>query len=263
MSLDPKKVIEVAKAEIGYLEKKSNSQLDNKTANAGSKNITKYARDMDAIGFYNGEKQGVAWCDMFVDWCFVQAYGLKAALAMTFQPLGKKNSGAGCQYSFNYYKNNGRIFKDPQPGDQIFFWNSAKTRKSHTGLVEKVSGGKVYTIEGNTSGASGVVANGGGVKAKSYALNYSRIAGYGRPLWDLESADKASGTADDAIAQPAPGSVTVAKGSWNLRKGPGTDYPSVGTVRGGDVLQKVDLGEWIPIKIDGTICFIGPKAVVG
>ena len=51
--------------------------------------------------------------------------------------------------------------------------------------MEKVEGGKVYTIEGNTTGASGVVYNGGGVARKSYALNYSRIAGYGRPDWTL------------------------------------------------------------------------------
>lgn len=35
-------VIKLAKAETGYLEKKSNSQLDSKTANAGYNNITKY-----------------------------------------------------------------------------------------------------------------------------------------------------------------------------------------------------------------------------
>ena len=33
--------------------KKSNSQLSHKTANAGSGNYTKYARDLDAVeGFY-------------------------------------------------------------------------------------------------------------------------------------------------------------------------------------------------------------------
>lgn len=41
------RVIEVAKAEVGYKEKASNSNLDDKTANAGSNNYTKYARDFD------------------------------------------------------------------------------------------------------------------------------------------------------------------------------------------------------------------------
>jgi peptidoglycan hydrolase-like protein with peptidoglycan-binding domain len=48
----------------------------------------------------------------------------------------------------------------------------------------------VYTIEGNTSSASGVVANGGGVFAKKYRLDYSRIAGYGRPAYDAEPVSK-------------------------------------------------------------------------
>lgn len=265
MALDPKKVIAVAKAEIGYLEKKSNSQLDNKTANAGSNNVTKYARDMDAIGFYNGKKQGVAWCDMFVDWCFVQAYGLTNALAMTFQPLGKNNSGAGCQYSFNYYKAKGRIFKDPQPGDQIFFWDSAKSRKSHTGLVEKVSGGKVYTIEGNTSGASGVVANGGGVKAKSYALNYNRIAGYGRPDWNVASESDAPVAAPAAPA-PAPSVksesgyvVKVAGDTVNIRTGPGTQYTAIEIVKKGDVLVVPKADGWTPIIFGGHVYWISDK----
>ena len=95
MSYDANKVIQIAEAEIGYLEKKTNAKLDDKTANAGNKNYTKYARDLDALGFYNGRKNGFAWCDIFVDWCFVQAYGLEAALKLTNQPLGKANCGAG------------------------------------------------------------------------------------------------------------------------------------------------------------------------
>ena len=66
------RLLATAIAEVGYLEKKTNKNLDSKTANAGYNNYTKYARDLDAIsGFYNGKKQGYAWCDMFVDWCFV------------------------------------------------------------------------------------------------------------------------------------------------------------------------------------------------
>ena len=70
------KVLTLARNEIGYKEKNSNIYLDDKNANAGSGNYTKYARDLDALSdFYNGRKQGVSWCDIFVDWCFVQAFG--------------------------------------------------------------------------------------------------------------------------------------------------------------------------------------------
>lgn len=55
----------------------------------------------------------------------------------------------------------------------------------HTGLVVKVTRDRVYTIEGNTSSAQGVVANGGSVENKSYPINYSKIGGYGRPKYEL------------------------------------------------------------------------------
>ncbi|MDR2025401.1 MAG: hypothetical protein LBQ71_19650, partial [Hungatella sp.] len=43
---------------------------------------------------------------------------------------------------------------------------------------------KVYTIEGNTSSGAEVIANGGAVCLKEYALINSRIDGYGRTgLW--------------------------------------------------------------------------------
>lgn len=181
------RLLAVASAEVGYLEKTSNFQLDSKTANAGSANYTKYARDLDAMGVYHARKQGLSWCDIFADWCFVQAFGLDAALRMTGQPKG--GYGAGCTESANYYRRMGRFHQSgPQPGDQIFFSNSSGGM-AHTGIVERVANGKVYTIEGNTSGASGVVANGGGVCRKSYSLTYNRIGGYGRPDYSIVQED--------------------------------------------------------------------------
>lgn len=180
------KLLEVAFAQVGYLEKKSNSNLDSKTGNAGYNNYTKFARDLDKLGyFYNGPKNGYAWCDVFVDWCFVTAFGVEEAMKLLQQP--KKSYGAGCYYSANYYKQKGQFYtKNPKAGDQIFFWNSKKTSVAHTGLVYSVDSTYVYTIEGNTSSTSGVVANGGGVFKKKYKLNYTRIYGYGRPNYDKE-----------------------------------------------------------------------------
>jgi len=112
------RLLAAARAETGYLGKATNSQLDSKTANPGSNNYTKYARDLDALGVYNGRKNGYAWCDMFVDWCFIQTFGLAQGMAMTFQPMG--GYGAGCTNSAAYYRQKGRFYKDkPQPGDQI------------------------------------------------------------------------------------------------------------------------------------------------
>ena len=188
------RVVSIARGELGYREKKSNSSLDDKSANAGAGNWTKYARDLDALGdIYNGPKNGYAWCDVFVDWCFVQAFGAATAKKLLCQP--DRSAGAGCTYSLAYYLQRGRFFSSgPQPGDQIFFGTVGAS--THTGLVVSVDGNRVHTIEGNTSD---------GVYERSYALGASNIAGYGRPDWSLvgdvsdldTGADVVIGTAAD------------------------------------------------------------------
>ena len=178
------KLLKTAFAENGYLEKASNANLDGKEANAGKNNWTKYARDLDLLGVYNGKKNGYAWCDMYVDWCFITTFGIKTAMELTCQQM--RGYGAGCTSSANYYKQRGRFFKsNPQPGDQIFFTKDGGRNMYHTGLVVKVENGRVYTIEGNTSSAPGVVENGGAVRDKSYSLSYNQIGGYGRPDYTL------------------------------------------------------------------------------
>ena len=182
MNMKKEKVIAIALEEVGYLEKETNEHLDGATENAGDENFTKYARDLDDMNFYNGQKNGYAWCDVFVDWCFVKAYGEKAALDMTFQPsFHLFNRGAGCKYSYRYYEKKGRTFAEPQTGDQVFFYSEDGESICHTGLVYDVDEIFVYTVEGNTSGDAGVVANGGGVFRKRYALTDPRLAGFGRP----------------------------------------------------------------------------------
>lgn len=170
------KVLDLARGEIGYHEKANNKNLDDKSANKGGKNYTKYARDLDAIGYiYNSKKQGGAWCDMFVDWLHVQAWGPKLALKVLYQP--KYSSGAGCLYSARYYMAAKRFYRDPKPGDQAFFTNGVII--GHTGIVETVTSKDVTIIEGN---------NGNCVSRHTYKLGTFRIAGYGRPDYELAAA---------------------------------------------------------------------------
>ena len=211
------RVLEIARAEIGYREKNSAAGLDDKTANAGSGNYTKYARDLDAIpGFYNGPKQGFAWCDCWYDWLLVQAFGADLAQRMLCQP--KDSAGAGCYYSALYYRQAGRFHDSkPEPGDQIFFtFQSGEV--SHTGIVEAVSGGTVTTIEGNTSD---------GVGRRSYAVGSPAIYGYGRPVWSLAEDLTEAGAADpepdpdegSADPQPAAPAASYTVTLPVLRKG--------------------------------------------
>ena len=176
------KVLAVALGEVGCLEKETKADLDSRTENAGDENFTKYARDLDALDFYHGDKNGLAWCDVFVDWCFVKAFGEERALRMTFQPdWGFLNRGAGCRHSRRYYKLRGRLFEEPKVGDQVFFFAKDGETVCHTGLVYALDNTFLYTVEGNTDIGDGVIANGGGVCKKKYLLTDSRLAGFGRP----------------------------------------------------------------------------------
>ena len=139
MAYYAKTVIDLAEQEVGYLEKASNANLDDKTANAGSGNYTKYARDLYNAGYYNGNKNGYAWCDVFVDWLFYKAFGKEVGQKIQCQT---GDLGAGCKFSAQYYKKQGRLFKTPKAGDQIFFANSGED-PYHTGLVTNVVSNKV------------------------------------------------------------------------------------------------------------------------
>lgn len=144
-------LIATAEAEVGYLEKKSNSQLDDKTANAGYNNYTKYWRDVYP------QYQAQAWCAAFVSWCMMKTFGLDVA-----KKLLKHWPYVYCPTLGNLFTK----YANPQRGDIVIFYRNGTF--AHTGIVTKVEGDKFYTIEGNTSAGSTVVPNGGGVFAKSY-----------------------------------------------------------------------------------------------
>lgn len=269
MGCDVQRVIEVAKSQNGYLEKATWDQLDDFYANAGDKNYVKYSRDLAVYNFYNGNKKGVAWCDIFVDWCFMTAYGVDAAYKLLCQP--KKSAGAGCRYSANYYKTKKQWYtSNPQPGDQIFFWPKdgiGGSAMQHTGLVVAVDNSYVYTMEGNTSADSGVVWNGGSVNDKKYKLSYERIAGYGRPDYtnvepdadlndELAQQTKPDITEEEmtmyigtAIVKPKTGKTV------NFRKSPSKTAARVSgcvTISAGKTVNvKTNNGVWAAIEYNG------------
>ncbi len=154
-------VIKIAEQEIGYKEQTSN--------------ITKYWSQL--CPSYQGE----AWCDCFVSWCHWKASGSDKTIAN--QTLRGGLMSFYTPTSAQYYKSAGQFYSSPKVGDQIFFKNSSSI--CHTGIVTAVSRTKVTTIEGNTSDGT-FDANGGAVCRKSYDLNSSRIAGYGRPAYSAE-----------------------------------------------------------------------------
>lgn len=154
-------LIATAQAEIGYMEKKSNAQLDDKTANVGDGNYTKYWRDLKPI------YQGQPWCAVFVSWIMYKTFGLETAKKL----LKHEND-----FPYVYCPTLGARFTkyaNPQRGDIVIFYRNGTF--THTGIVTKVEGDKFYTIEGNTNNGSTIIANGGSVCSKSY--NNSNLPG--------------------------------------------------------------------------------------
>lgn len=144
-------VINIALAEVGYLEKATNANLDDKTANAGSNNYSKYWRDIYPA------YQGQPWCACFVTWVFVIAFGKAMA-----QKLLKHYPYVYCPTMADLFTLNA----NPKVGDIVIFKHNGVF--THTGIVIKVSGDQFWTVEGNTSGGSTIIANGGAVCKKTY-----------------------------------------------------------------------------------------------
>ena len=189
------KVIDIALAEVGYLEKKSNSNLDSKTANAGSNNYTKYWRDIANWGL--GNYQAQYWCAAFVFWCYVKAYGLDTAKKMLYHA-----PYIYCPTAGSLFKQKGRLYSEPKVGDVVVFMSSGGVF-GHTGIVYKVDSTYFYTIEGNTSSASGVVANGGAVECKCYTISSAKSKGHKfcRPDYSVVTSVNTTGNSSTNTSQ--------------------------------------------------------------
>ena len=180
------KVILIAKNEEGYLEKKSNSQLDSKTANAGSANFTKYWRDIEP------SYQGQPWCAAFVSWCFMKAFGQEKA-----KKLLKHWPYVYCPTLGNLFTRNA----NPKIGDIVIFYHNGTF--THTGIVTAVIGDRFYTIEGNTSGASGIIANGGGLCEKSYLNSQMPGTKFCTPDYSIASDASVPAKSENALPNTA------------------------------------------------------------
>ncbi len=167
------KLIEIAKNEVGYLEKASCGNLNDKTANAGSGNYTKYWAEIKP------DYQGQPWCACFVTWCFVQTFGQEMAKTLLKH------------YPYVYCPTMASLFtlnSNPKKGDIVIFKHNGIF--THTGIVTSVSGDYFTTVEGNTSGGSTIIANGGGVCSKSYYNSNLPGTKFCTPDYDLvESED--------------------------------------------------------------------------
>ena len=249
------KVIKIAQNEIGYLEKKTNSQLDSKTANAGSNNYTKYWRDVYP------SYQGQAWCAAWVSWILMQAFGKDLATKLL-----KHWPFVYCPTLGNLHTKNAT----PKIGDIVLFYRNGTF--AHTGIVVDVQGDKFFTIEGNASGASGITPNGGGVVKKSYYNSQLPGTKFVTPDWSLVANVK-NDNATSASTSSALNETEKWKGVINataaVRTWAGTSYKecSFSPLKNGDKVSVLDTvkaskgADWYYIKFNGKTGFIHSKYV--
>lgn len=216
-----KKVLDVAKSYIGYLEKASKENLDDPKANIGSGNYTKFARD------FFPELQGLEWCCMFVYSCFAYAFG-----GIMAQNILSGCKTAKCSVLQEAMLKNNKIVKSPEKGDLVFFKNNLGNI-SHIGIVSNVNGNRIETIEGNTSvGNNVVIASGGGVYQKYYDISNTKIHSFGKPSWELVSNISISQNEGKKSDIGTVNAINV-----NIRKDAGTYNPVVGMVTKNDKLK--------------------------
>lgn len=115
-----------------------------------------------------GFNERVEWCTCFVSWCANQCGYIDAGTIPKF---------SGCQWGVSWFKQHGQWINNritPTPGMIIFFDWDGNGMSDHTGIVEKVENGRVYTIEGNTEDSC---------RERSYPLGDYEILGYGIPQY--------------------------------------------------------------------------------
>lgn len=134
---DRERIIEAAKAELGYKENPPNSNLNK-------------------FGEWYG-MNGKAWCAMFVSWCYSKA-GVKWPVR-----IDSDKGFAWCPTLYIRAKKNDWITLNPEAGDVVLFdWDGNK-QADHTGIFAGwIQVGKTFRCyEGNTSPSN--ESNGGAV----------------------------------------------------------------------------------------------------
>lgn len=114
----------------------------------------------------------VEWCACFVSWCANECGYIDSGVIPKY---------ALCSDGVNWFKDRGQwadYTAEPTAGQIIFFdWDDENGQdgvSDHTGIVEKVENGIVYTVEGNS---------GDTCRQKQYPVGYYEILGYGIPAY--------------------------------------------------------------------------------
>lgn len=205
--------------------------------------------------YYGNDLKNVPWCAIFVSYI--------ANEVNILNKIVKKCDGAGDFARLGVKANWGQWYEGntkPQIGDIVTFtWNGQGRYpdrdayfSDHVGIVYKVDGKYIYTVEGNTNGTNDTST----VSKRTYALYSGLINGYYRPNW---SAVEKNNTKKEEEKVPTIPNITYrvrAGGKWlpevkNLEDYAGIRGKAITDIAikssNGTVKYKVRVnGKWLP-----------------
>ncbi|MGW6501802.1 CHAP domain-containing protein [Nonomuraea angiospora] len=184
MTPEMQKYIELLESQLGYAEK----------AGAYTKFGNWYGKNVE----FDADYSSAPWCDMYLSW---------AAHKLGYEDwIGQF---AWTVSHAEWFKEQGAWGHKPKPGAFVFYdWSGSNSidKIDHVGIVTRVEGDTIFTIEGNIDG---------GV-AKRKERDTSKVVGYGYP-------ERIKSRLDEEAARQLREAQKKANDQAALQPGPGTD----------------------------------------
>ncbi|TMR92519.1 CHAP domain-containing protein, partial [Nonomuraea basaltis] len=184
MTPEMQQFIELLESHLGYAEKSSG--------------YTKFGDWYGKTVEFDADYSAAPWCEMYLSW---------AAHKLGYEEwIGQF---AWTVAHAKWFKEQGAWGKTPKPGAFVYYdWSGSNDVDNidHVGIVTKVEGGKIFTVEGNIDG---------GV-AKRKERDTSKVVGYGYP-------ERIKSRLDEESARQAEEAKKKAEEQASLPPGPGTD----------------------------------------
>lgn len=188
---------------------------------------------------------GYSDCSSAVRECIKKAAGIDIGSNTSAQINNRNKLGIVVDETDGYYPDESKLLI----GDCLYFKGNPE-HPLDVGHVEMYTGPNECYGHGSGTGPTKK-------KLKDYCK--SRDSSKKRYFMAIRWIQDEGGEADKPEA--IENGVVVADGRWNVRSGPGMKYESLGKVKGGTVLEKMDDGGWTPVIFNGEVGWIGPKAV--
>ncbi|MFI6734290.1 CHAP domain-containing protein [Nonomuraea sp. NPDC050451] len=184
MTPEMQKFIELLESQLGYAEK----------SGAYTKFGAWYGKNVE----FDADYSSAPWCDMYLSW---------AAHKLGYEDW--MGQFAWTVSHAEWFKEQGAWGHKPKPGAFVFYdWSGSNSIDNidHVGIVTRVEGDTIFTIEGNIDG---------GV-AKRKERDTSKVVGYGYP-------ERIKSRLDEEAARQQREAQKKAEEQAALKQGPGTD----------------------------------------